>query len=50
MLREASPRTGDRGRFAGNTLLVQRGDLLVRIEGEIDRDRAVAVAESLGPP
>lgn len=36
-------------RLAGNTLLVQRGDLLVRIEGEIDRDRAVEIAESLGP-
>jgi hypothetical protein len=40
----------DRGRFAGNTLLVQRDDVLVRIEGEIDRDRAVEIAESLGPP
>ena len=39
----------DRGRLAGNTLLVERGDLLVRIEGEIDRDRAVGIAESLEP-
>jgi hypothetical protein len=37
-------------RLAGNTLLVQRGDILVRIEGEIDRERAVAIAESLGLP
>jgi hypothetical protein len=35
-------------RLAGNTLLVERADgLLIRIEGEIDRDRAVAVARSI---
>jgi hypothetical protein len=38
----------DRGRLAGNTLLVDRGDVLVRIEGEIDQERAVEIAESLG--
>ena len=38
------------GRLAGNTLLVERGPLLVRIEGEIDRERAVAIAESLEAP
>jgi hypothetical protein len=37
----------DQARLAGNTLLVQRGNVLVRIEGNLDRDRAVAVAESL---
>jgi hypothetical protein len=36
-------------RLAGNTLLVERGDgLLIRVEGDITRDRAVAVARSIG--
>jgi len=39
----------DSARLAGNTLLVERGSLLVRIEGDIDRERAVAIAESLEP-
>jgi hypothetical protein len=39
----------DEGRLAGNTLLVDRGDILVRIEGDIDRERAVAIAKSLEP-
>jgi hypothetical protein len=35
-------------RLAGNTLLVERADgLLIRVEGEITRDRAVAVARSI---
>ena len=35
-------------RLAGNTLLVERADgLLVRVEGAITRDRAVAVARSI---
>ena len=35
-------------RLAGNTLLVERADgLLIRVEGEIGRDRAVAVAQSI---
>ena len=38
----------DQGRLAGNTLLVDRGDVLVRIEGEIGRERAVEIARSLG--
>ena len=37
-------------RLAGNTLLVQRGRLLVRIEGELERDRAVEIARSLAKP
>ena len=37
----------DRGRLAGNTLLVERSDVLVRIEGELSRERAVEIAESL---
>lgn len=37
----------DRGRLAGNTLLVERNDVLVRIEGELSRERAVEIAESL---
>jgi hypothetical protein len=37
----------DRGRLAGNTLLVERNDVLVRIEGEITRERAIEIAESL---
>jgi hypothetical protein len=37
----------DPGRLAGNTLLVERDDVLVRIEGEISRARAIEIAESL---
>jgi hypothetical protein len=37
----------DEGRLAGNTLLVERDDILVRIEGEISRERAIEIAESL---
>jgi hypothetical protein len=37
------------GRLAGNTLLVERSDgVLLRIEGEVDRDEAVRIAESAG--
>jgi hypothetical protein len=36
-------------RLAGNTLLVERSDgVLIRVEGDIARDRAVAVARSVG--
>jgi hypothetical protein len=36
-------------RLAGNTLLVERRDgLLLRIEGKLDRDEAVRIAESVG--
>jgi hypothetical protein len=35
-------------RLAGNTLLVERSDgLLIRVEGELARDRAVAIARSV---
>lgn len=35
-------------RLAGNTLLVERADgLLIRVEGELNRDRAVAIARSV---
>lgn len=37
----------DHGRLAGNTLLVERNDVLVRIEGELSRERALEIAESL---
>jgi hypothetical protein len=37
----------DEARLAGNTLLVERDDILVRIEGEISRARAIEIAESL---
>jgi hypothetical protein len=48
VLFEGENRVGeDRGRLAGNTLLVERDDALVRIEGEIDRERAIEIAESL---
>jgi hypothetical protein len=36
-----------RTRLAGNTLLVQRSPVLVRIEGDFGRDRAIAIARSL---
>jgi hypothetical protein len=39
----------DVGRLAGNTLLVEQEGLLVRIEGQIDRERAIEIAESLEP-
>jgi hypothetical protein len=35
-------------RLAGNTLLVERADaLLIRVEGDLTRDRAVAIAQSI---
>ena len=34
-------------RLARNVLLVERGDLLIRLEGALARDRAVAIARSL---
>jgi hypothetical protein len=35
-------------RIAGNTLLVERDDgLLIRVEGDVDRERAVAIASSV---
>jgi hypothetical protein len=34
-------------RIAQNVLLLQRGRLLIRLEGAMDRDRAVAIARSL---
>jgi hypothetical protein len=37
----------DVGRLAGNTLLVENGTMLVRIEGQISRERAIEIAESL---
>jgi hypothetical protein len=37
----------DVGRLAGNTLLVEHEGMLVRIEGQIDRERAIEIAESL---
>jgi hypothetical protein len=37
----------ERGRLAGNTLLVEHGSLLVRLEGEFTRERALEIAASL---
>jgi hypothetical protein len=34
-------------RLAGNTLIWQRGDLTLRIEGQITRQEALAIAESM---
>jgi hypothetical protein len=39
----------DTMRLAGNTLLVERGDLLIRIEAEISKEDALEIARSLGP-
>jgi hypothetical protein len=36
-------------RLAGNTLLVEQGNLLVRLEGEITRERALEIAAALEP-
>jgi len=38
-----------RTRLAGNTLLVQRGAVMVRIEGKVGLERAKAIAASLRP-
>ena len=36
-------------RLAGNTLLWDRGDgVLLRLEGELDRDEAIRIARSVG--
>ncbi len=44
---EADVRYEDQ-RLAGNTLLVERADgLLIRIEGDLARDRAIAIARSI---
>jgi hypothetical protein len=37
----------ERTRLAGNTLIWQRGELTLRIEGELSRSEALAVAESM---
>jgi hypothetical protein len=37
----------DSARLAGNTLLLQHGRLLVRLEGELSRERALEIAASL---
>ena len=38
----------ERQRLAGNTLLVERADgLLIRVEGDLARDRAVTIARSI---
>jgi hypothetical protein len=37
----------ERTRLAGNTLIWQRGDLTLRLEGEITKQEALAIAESM---
>jgi hypothetical protein len=37
----------DHSRLAANALLVQHGDVMVRLEGEFDKATAVAIARSL---
>jgi hypothetical protein len=37
----------ERTRLAGNTLIWQRGDLTLRMEGELGRDEAIRIAESM---
>ena len=37
----------DEQRLAGPTLLVEHGDVLIRVEGRVSRERAIAVAESV---
>lgn len=39
----------DHGWLAGNTLLVDRGGATLRIEGELDRERAVELAREIRP-
>lgn len=38
----------DHGWLAGNTLLVDRGGVTLRIEGQVDRDRAVELTREMG--
>ncbi len=33
-------------RLAGNTLIVERGSVLIRVEGRLSRDRALRIADS----
>ena len=42
--------TSGKVRLTGNSLLVQRGPVLVRLEGEFDRAEAGRIARSLRPP
>jgi hypothetical protein len=39
-----------RARLAANTLLVQRGETMVRLEGKFEKAKAIAIARSLAPP
>ncbi|MBS1877911.1 MAG: hypothetical protein JST31_00205 [Actinobacteria bacterium] len=39
----------DRSRLAANALLIQRGNVLVRLEGGFDKATAVAIARTLAP-
>jgi hypothetical protein len=41
------PEVHESGRLAGNALIFQRGPLTIRLEGDLSRDRLVAIAESL---
>jgi hypothetical protein len=41
------PRSAHDARGCGNTRAWQRGDVLYRIEGDIDLDRALAIARSM---
>ena len=34
-------------RLAGNTLIWQRGDLTLRLEGELPKEEAIRIAESM---
>lgn len=43
---EAGP-VVEQQRLAGNTLLLERGGLLVRVEGRVGRGRAIAIARSV---
>ena len=37
----------ERTRLAGNTLIWQRGDLTLRLEGQLPREQAIRIAESM---
>ena len=39
-----------RSRLAANTLLVQRGETMIRLEAEFEKARAIEIARSLAPP
>ena len=49
LLEPDGTRRTESARLAGHTLIWQDGDTTLRVEGELDLDRAVEIAESAAP-